>query len=73
MRPVGDLGDHQLRDAGLILENPDEPTRPVNSGKTVYQIEQSAFELLRTFGTEAWETNLRTYLASVVTLQERYR
>lgn len=64
---------HQFRDAGLILENPDAPARPVNSGKTVYQLERSALELLRTFGTEEWETNLRAYLASVVTLQERYR
>jgi len=64
---------HQFRDAGLILENPDDPARPVNSGKTVYQLEQSALELLRTFSTEAWETGLRVYLASVVTLQERYR
>nr|MBA2519748.1 adenine methyltransferase [Chloroflexia bacterium] len=62
---------HQFRDAGLILENPDEPARPVNSGKTVYQIEQSALELLRSFGTEEWDTGLRAYLASVETLQER--
>lgn len=64
---------HQFRDAGLILENPDEPTRPTNSGKTVYQIEQSALELLRTVGTNAWDAGLRTYLASVETLQQRYR
>lgn len=64
---------HQLRDAGLVLENPDDPTRPTNSGKTVYQIEHGVLELLRTRGGEDWEANLRTYLASVETLQKRYR
>lgn len=49
---------------GLLLRNPDDPSRPTNSGKTVYQIEPSALELLRTFGTPAWEAGLEKYLAS---------
>lgn len=43
-----------------------------NSAHTVYQIEQGALELLRTFSTPAWDTHLQTYLASVGTLKERY-
>ncbi len=43
---------HQFLEAGMILINPDEPTRPINSGKTVYQIEPAALELLRAFGSE---------------------
>jgi adenine-specific DNA-methyltransferase len=45
---------HQFLDAGLIVINPDDPSRPVNSGKTVYQIEASALDLMRAYGTEAW-------------------
>lgn len=43
---------HQFVDAGLVMRNPDKPDRPTNSGKTVYQIERSALELIRTYGTE---------------------
>jgi adenine-specific DNA-methyltransferase len=63
---------HQFLDAGLIVVNPDNPERPVNSPKTAYQIEESALELLRTYGSSEWNKNVRTYLASVETLQKRY-
>jgi adenine-specific DNA-methyltransferase len=63
---------HQFVDAGLILLNPDEPSRPINSGKFVYQIEPSALELLRKFKSPAWTPDLRTYLTSVETLEHRY-
>ncbi len=63
---------HQFLDAGLIVVNPDEPERPINSPKAVYQIERSALELLRTYDTEDWDHNLRTYLSSIETLKMRY-
>lgn len=63
---------HQFEDAGLIVANPDDPSRAVNSPKAVYQIEASAFELLRTFGTKEWDKALRAYLTSVETLTTRY-
>ena len=42
---------HQLVDAGLVRYNPDDPTRPVNSPKAVYQISPDAVALLRSFRT----------------------
>lgn len=63
---------HQFLEAGIIVQNPDDPTRAVNSGKNVYQIESGALELLRTYGTKEWEKNLRTWLTSVETLKARY-
>ena len=50
-------------EAGVILRNPDDPSRPTNSGKTVYQTEANALMLLRTFGTLEWSIQLRDYLA----------
>src|SRR5580693_3345939 len=41
-------------EAGLLLRNPDDPNRPTNSMKTVYQIEPSALALLRKVGTKGW-------------------
>ena len=54
---------------GLLLRNPDDPNRPTNSGKTVYQIEPTALALFRRFGTLEWTPALRHYLASRETLK----
>jgi hypothetical protein len=63
---------HQFVDAGLAVYNPDNPTRPVNSPAAVYQIETSALDLLHSFGTTTWKSNLSAYLAKSVTLAARY-
>ncbi len=63
---------HQFVQAGLVVPNPDKPSRPTNSPKAVYQIELSALKLLRTFGTPEWSTRLSEYLASVDTLKRLY-
>ena len=63
---------HQFVAAGLALYNPDEPSRPVNSPKAVYQIEPEALRLIRTFGTGNWPIELHTYLATRETLVKKY-
>lgn len=63
---------HQFLDAGLIVINPDQPDRPINSGKTVYQIAPVAFELLRSYGSGNWDAELEKYLSEVGTLREKY-
>jgi hypothetical protein len=52
-------------EAGLLLRNPDDPNRPTNSGKTVYQIEPTALAMLRKVGTAQWSPTLKIYLASL--------
>lgn len=49
---------------GLLLRNPDDPNRPTNSGKTVYQVEPTALVLCRKYGTLSWASGLVHYLAS---------
>lgn len=63
---------HQFVDAGIALYNPDDPERPVNSPKAVYQIEPATLELLRCFGTKAWHDHLTDYLAKRETLAAKY-
>jgi hypothetical protein len=63
---------HQFVDAGIALYNPDNPTRPVNSPKAVYQIAPDALELLKSFGSRRWNRNLKAYLARRETLAARY-
>jgi hypothetical protein len=50
-------------EAGMLIRNPDDPNRPTNSGKTVYQIEPTALELFRSFGNLGWSGKLKTYLS----------
>ncbi|MBI5375746.1 MAG: restriction endonuclease [Candidatus Schekmanbacteria bacterium] len=63
---------HQFVQAALIVPNPDNPSRPTNSGKTVYQIEPAALKLLREFGKPSWNKYLREYLRTVKTLKQLY-
>lgn len=63
---------HQFLDANIVSINPDDPARPTNSGKTVYQIETGLLKLLRSYGTREWEKGLQTYLASAETLKTKY-
>lgn len=63
---------HQFLGAGLIIANPDNLGRPINSGQTVYQIEASVLTLLKKYNTPEWEMGLREYLVDIKTLQKRY-
>ena len=63
---------HQLVAAGIALYNPDDPARPVNSPKAVYQIEADTLTLMRSYGTAAWNKNLTKYLKTRQTLTARY-
>ncbi|HVA65223.1 MAG TPA: BsuBI/PstI family type II restriction endonuclease [Terriglobales bacterium] len=63
---------HQFVQAGLLIENPDSPSRPVNSPKAVYQIESGALAVLRALGSQAWQEQLAAYLAGVQSLRTRY-
>ena len=63
---------HQFLDANIVSINPDDPERPTNSGKTVYQLEPGLLKLLRSYGTSEWEKGLQTYLASAETLRTKY-
>jgi adenine-specific DNA-methyltransferase len=60
---------HQFVQMRLVVANPDNPARPVNSPDNRYQIEPSALKLLRTFGTPEWDKSLAAYLASADALR----
>jgi hypothetical protein len=63
---------HQFLQGGLILQNPDQPDRPVNSGKTTYQVNSFALDLLRAYGQQDWVLALRRYQLRVEALKERW-
>lgn len=62
---------HQFVDQGLVLQNPDDPSRPPNSPHWCYQISREGLKLLKSFGSSRWERNLATYLLKYPSLMER--
>jgi hypothetical protein len=63
---------HQFVQAGIALYNPDDPDRPVNSPKAVYQISPHALALIKTFKSETWRNALKFFLSKNQTLASRY-
>ena len=49
---------------GMVIRNPDDPARPTNSMKTVYQIEPAALVLFQNVDSPDWPKMLETYLRS---------
>jgi len=63
---------HQFVDAMLVIENPDEPGRPVNSPRWNYQVTSEALAVIQAYGTPAFDAALREYARIVPSLRERY-
>lgn len=63
---------HQFIEAGVCRYNPDQPDRPVNSPKAVYQIEPNLLKVLRLVGVASYKDALESFLAVRGTLVQRY-
>lgn len=60
---------HQFSQMGIVIENPDDPQRPVNSPKTKYLLTNDLLGLIKSFETPAWKGNLSSYVSKNPTLQ----
>lgn len=63
---------HQFMQAGLVRYNPDDPGRPVNSPRAVYQVSNEALALMRTYGSSTWDVRLAIYINKQQSLAARY-
>lgn len=63
---------HQFVQAGIALYNPDDPSRPVNSPRAVYQVAPETLVLFQAFGQPGWKRRLAVHLAGTKTLTDRY-
>lgn len=63
----------QLVSAGVLLHNPDNPDRAVNSSDNCYQVAEPALALFKKFGTMAWVIALRKFFATRKTLAAQYK
>ena len=59
---------HQFVQIGLLVANPDDPRRPVNSPDNRYQVAPTLLKLARTYGSTAWNTSLTGFLRSAEAL-----
>ncbi|MBI2193243.1 MAG: restriction endonuclease [Planctomycetes bacterium] len=55
---------HQFVQMGLLVANPDDPHRPVNSPANRYQVAPALLKLARTYGTPAWKASLAAFIAT---------
>jgi len=63
---------HQLEQAGVAVRNPDDPTRPTNSPKTVYAITPEALVVITRYGTPGWDGVLQEFVENQGKLIEKY-
>jgi len=64
---------HQFVQAGLVVQNPDDPKRPINSPKNVYQVEPSVLKLARAFCTEGWEEAYKLHKSIAQSLRDAHQ
>ena len=65
---------HQFVQMGLVVENPDQLNRPINSPKWCYQLQQQALLLIQSYNSDQWEESCCNYAISVKNLwQDRTR
>jgi hypothetical protein len=64
---------HQFEQAGLVIRNPDDPTRPTNSPNTVYTVSDEALRTIKTFHTATWKELLRSFVEEKGKLVDKYQ
>lgn len=63
---------HQFAEAQLVVQNPDQPDRPVNSPKWNYQVPSEALALIRLYGSPSFDERLAEYLERLPGLKAQY-
>jgi len=63
---------HQFVQAGIVSHNPENPDLPTNSKDNHYRLTADALKVIKTFGTDKWESQLKKYKKKIGTLQGKY-
>jgi adenine-specific DNA-methyltransferase len=63
---------HQFEQARIVDRNPDDPSRPTNSGLNCYALTDSAVSVLKTYGTNAFANAVEHFVLSFGQLQKAY-
>lgn len=63
---------HQFEQACIVERNPDDRSRPTNSGNTVYRLTGDAASILRAIGTVGFDKAVVEFIGIFGSLQETY-
>lgn len=63
---------HQFLQAGIILHNPENPATPTNSKDNHYCLSPEASNVIRSFGTKKWTSQLNEFEQKIGFLKEKY-
>ena len=63
---------HQFVEAGVAVYNPDNPDRPVNSPKAVYQVSPECLSMVQAYGSPLWDSRLTAFKKAKTGLSARY-
>ncbi len=63
---------HQFEQARIVDRNPDDPTRPTNSGKTVYRLTNDVAAVLGVYRTRSFNKKVVAFIRKFGTLQAAY-
>lgn len=63
---------HQFEQARIVDRNPDDPSRPTNSGKNCYALTDEIVRVLRAYGTRSFDREVAAFIKKFGSLQEAY-
>lgn len=64
---------HQFEQARIVDRNPDDPSRPTNSGKTCYALTKEGRDVIATYGTDSFVKRAAKFQRNHPALLEIYR
>lgn len=63
---------HQFEQARIVNRNSDDSSRPTNSGKNCYSLTDEVVEIVRAYGTSAFDSKVAAFVKKFSTLQAAY-
>lgn len=53
---------HQFVQAGIVIQNADDPARPTNSGLNNYMLSDLALDVTRSYGSSGWKAKVKNFI-----------
>ena len=53
---------HQFEQAGIAIQNADDPTRPTNSGLNNYMLSDLVLDIIRSYGGSKWKSKVKHFI-----------
>lgn len=64
---------HQFEHARIVDRNPDDPSRPTNSDKTVYALTNDVLSVIQSYGSQQFDKRVTRFIAKHGSLQAAYQ